>query len=385
MIPRGRQVISGNQAVAYGVMLSRPDLIPAYPITPQTPIIEYLSEYCANGGGPRFTNLESEHSALAYAIAASRTGARVFTATSSQGLLYMHEELQRASRERVPVVLVNVNRGIAMPWTIHPDFNDSMSQRDTGWIQLYCENAQELLDTVICAFRIAESVSIPVMVCEEGFILSHTSEIVDIPEQGAVDAFLPGYVPRWKIDTCDPHVFGVMAGADVYSKILVQLHKDLKASAGVIEEVSKIFSRHFGRSHAPSIELINWSGPELALVTIGSITGSAREFVAKTRDVGLVKIHAFRPFPAIELRDALRSVKKVAVLDRAISFGSGGILSQDLRASLSVLDSHPKVFSFVGGFGGADITPETIEWIFKQVRRQEIPIRDTVIIPAEVS
>lgn len=385
MIPRGKQVISGNQSAAYGVMLSRPDLIPAFPITPQTPIIEYLSEFCARGKGPRFTNMESEHSALAYAIAASRTGARVFTATSSQGLLYMHEELHRASRERVPIVLVNVNRGIAMPWTIHPDLNDSMSQRDTGWIQLYCENAQELLDTVICAFRIAETVSLPVMVCEEGFVLSHTSEIVDIPEQDAVDAFLPPYVPRWKIDPDDPHVFGTMAEASVYSKILTQLHEDLKNSAGVIDNTSKIFSKYFGRSHASSIELINWSNPELALVTIGSITGSARDFVAKTRNVGLVKIHAFRPFPARELRNALGGVKKVAVVDRAISFGSGGILSQDLRASLSLLDFPPKVFSFVGGFGGADITPETLERIFKQVRRQEFPCGDTSVIPAEVS
>ena len=384
MIPQGKQVITGNQAVAYAVMLSKPDLIPAYPITPQTAIMEHLASFCAQGGGPRFTNMESEHSALAYAIAASRAGCRVFTATAFQGLLYMHEELQRASRERVPVVLVNVNRGIAMPWTIHPDFNDSMSQRDTGWIQLYCESVQDVLDTVISAFRIAETTSLPVMVCEEGFFLSHTSEIADIPDQAMVDAFLPAYQPRWRLDPDNPHVFGAMAPAEVYSKMQMQLHRDLEKSIRVIEDTSQKFSRSFGRSRSGPIELVNWDNPKIVFVTIGSVTGSARELVERMDNVGLIKIHSFRPFPASLFKTALCGVEKVIVVDRALSFGSGGILAGEIRGVTSHLDPPPHIFSFVGGFGGADITVATLEWMLKFVKKHERSPHDTIPISCEV-
>lgn len=381
MIPEGKQLISGNQAAAYGVLLSRPDLVAAYPITPQTALIEHIAAVAAKEGKPRFTNMESEHSALAYAIAGSRAGCRVFSATSSQGLYYMHEELQRASRERVPVVLVNVNRGTAMPWTIHPDLNDSMSQRDTGWIQLYCETGQELLDTIICAFRIAESVSLPVMVCEEGFFISHTSEIIDVPKPSLVDSFLSAYVPRWKIDPDEPHVFGAMAEPEMYFEIQKQLHGDLLRSSETIDEVTRAFSEAFGRFHPSTIELVNWHDPKIVLVTIGSVTGSAREFVERFPDVGLLRVHAFRPFPSKLLRDTLCGVKKVMVVDRALSYGFGGTMAGEVRAALSLLDDPPKVFSFVGGFGGVDITPKTLVWAFGITHHHEKPDSETIYLP----
>ena len=192
-LPHGRMVLTADEAAAYAVMLARARAIGCYPITPQTVIVERLADLVAGRADVEFANVESEHAMFGYVIAASRVGVRTFTATSSQGLLYAHEQLHRASRERVPLVAVNVNRAVFAPWSIQPDLSDSMSQRDTGWIQLYCASAQEVLDSILCAYRIAEWAMLPVMVCAEGFLLSHTSEVVDIPEQSTVDAFLPEY------------------------------------------------------------------------------------------------------------------------------------------------------------------------------------------------
>lgn len=207
-----KKLLTGNSAVSYGVMLSRAEVISAYPITPQTTIVEELSEICSDGRlKAKFIRVESEHSALACVAAACATGARVFTATSSHGLAYMHEMLHWTSGTRLPVIMVNANRAIGSPWNIWCDHSDSLAQRDTGWIQLYCQSAQEALDTVIQAYRIAEEVLLPVMVLEDGFFLSHTSDTVDVPEQKEVDAFLPPYRPRYKLDPGDPHTFNIMA------------------------------------------------------------------------------------------------------------------------------------------------------------------------------
>ena len=212
LVPHGRTVLTANEAAAHAVMLARAQVIACYPITPQTIIVERLAELTAGRDDIAFANLESEHSMFGYAVAASRVGVRTFTATSSQGLLYSHEQLHRASRERIPLVMVNVNRAIFAPWSIEPELSDSMSQRDTGWVQLYCGSAQEVLDSVLCAYRIAETAMLPVMVCSEGFILSHTAEVVDVPDQEVVDAFLPPMrAPEdWVIDPDVPRAFSAL-------------------------------------------------------------------------------------------------------------------------------------------------------------------------------
>ena len=212
VVPHGRMVLTADEAAAYAVVLARARAIGCYPITPQTVIVERLADLVAGRDDVEFANLESEHAMFGYVIAASRVGVRTFTATSSQGLLYAHEQLHRASRERVPLVIVNVNRALFAPWSIQPDLSDSMSQRDTGWIQLYCASAQEVLDSVLCAYRIAETVLLPVMVCAEGFLLSHTSEVVEVPDEETVDAFLSALRPPddWLLDPERPRTFSAL-------------------------------------------------------------------------------------------------------------------------------------------------------------------------------
>ena len=223
-LPRGRVVMTANEAAAYAVMLARAQAIGCYPITPQTLIVERLADLVAGRDDVEYANLESEHSMFGYVIAAARVGVRTFTATSSQGLLYAHEQLHRASRERVPLVVVNVNRSVFAPWSLEPDLSDSMSQRDTGWIQLYCSSVQEVLDSVLCAYRIAETALLPVLVCAEGFLLSHTSEILDVPAQDAVDAFIPPFRPPddWLLDPTVPHAFSGAAGAEGLRRVPAQ-------------------------------------------------------------------------------------------------------------------------------------------------------------------
>jgi pyruvate/2-oxoacid:ferredoxin oxidoreductase alpha subunit len=361
-------VITANEAAAYAVVLARARAIGCYPITPQTLIVERLAELVAGRDDVEYANLESEHSMLGYVIAASRTGVRTFTATSSQGLLYAHEQLHRASRERVPLVMVNVNRSVLAPWSLEPDLSDSMSQRDTGWIQLYCSSAQEVLDSVLCAYRIAETVMLPVMVCAEGFLLSHTSEIVDVPSQGDVDAFIPEFRPpdEWVLDPDLPRSYSSLPEPREYAAFQRNVADAMSEARRVIASVASEFTARFGHTKIGALEIAGNFDADTALVSIGTIGDTARELLADDPDLLLVRVHAFRPFPAAELAAVLSGASHVCVVDRAAAFGSFGPLGGDVRAL--DLRNAETVTNVVCGLGGTEVTPGTLRWALDEAR-----------------
>jgi pyruvate/2-oxoacid:ferredoxin oxidoreductase alpha subunit len=367
-LPQGRVVLTANEAAAYAVMLARARAIACYPITPQTLIVERLSELVAGRDDVEFANLESEHAMFGYVIAAARTGVRTFTATSSQGLLYAHEQLHRASRERVPLVVVNVNRAVFAPWSIEPDLTDSMSQRDTGWIQLYCSSAQEVLDSILCAYRIAETALLPVMVCAEGFLLSHTSEVLDVPDQDAVDAFVPELRPPddWLLDPNRPRVLSSLPEPKDYYAFQRNVAEAMDDARSLVAEVASEFTSHFGREKIGALELAGNPEADTALVAIGTIGDSAQELLDGDDDLLVVRVHTYRPFPAAELESALARASYVSVVDRAAAFGSLGPLGADVR-SLDL--GHVKAaVNVVCGLGGADVTPATLRWALDRTR-----------------
>jgi pyruvate/2-oxoacid:ferredoxin oxidoreductase alpha subunit len=367
VVPHGRVVMTTDEAAAHAAVLARVQAIGCYPITPQTIIVERLADLVAGRDDVEFANLESEHSMFGYVIAAARAGVRTFTATSSQGLLYAHEQLHRASRERVPLVIVNVNRAIFAPWSIEPDLTDSMSQRDTGWIQLYCSSAQEVLDSVLCGYRIAETVMLPVMVCAEGFLLSHTSEVLEIPAQSAVDAFLPELVPPvdWLLDPDNPRTFSALPESADYYAFQRHVADAMDEARRVVADVSSEFTSHFGREKVGALELTGNPDADTALVAIGTIGDSARELVEEDDDLLVVRVHTYRPFPAEELSAVLSGASHVCVVDRAAAFGSLGPLGADVKS----LDLEPRaVTNVVCGLGGADVTPVTLRFALDQAR-----------------
>ena len=360
-----KRIITGNQAVAYGVMLSHVELIAAYPITPQTTIVEELSELCATGRvKARFLKVESEHSAMAACIGASTGGVRTFTATSAHGLAYMHEMLHWTSGARLPIVLVNVNRALGPPWNIWNDQGDSLSQRDTGWIQLYCERNQEVLDTILQAYRIAETVRLPVMVVLDAFFLSHTSEPVEIPSEERASGFLQDYSPSYPVDPEKPVSFSGIATPDHYFEFRYKIQMAMEQVPGIARSVEEQFRARFGRSYG-LIETYGKKEAEVLLITAGAITSTSRtviqKMIEKGRNVGGLKIKMVRPLPSEEFYQAIRGAKKIAVLERDLSSGAGGILAQELRASLYHQETRPPIFGFVSGLGGRDITPDLIE------------------------
>jgi len=361
-----KKVIVGNHAVSWGVKLARAEVIAAYPITPQTQIVEELAEMCADGRlAARYIKVESEHSAMAACIGAAAAGVRTFTATSSQGLLLMHEVLHWAGLGRLPVVMADINRAVAPGWSIWTDQNDTLAQRDTGWIQLYCETNQEVLDTTVQAFKLAESVDLPVMIVLDAFFLSHTSEPVDIPEPAAVDAFLPRREARFKLDVNAPRAFGGLTTPAVYMELRMRQQEAMERAREVFEQVEADWEKRFGRRYG-AIERDRIEDADIVLVTSGTVTSTARHVVnerrARGEKVGLVKVKMFRPFPTAALRDALAGVPKVAVLDRNISPGHGGIFAEEIRAALYDLPAaeRPQVDGYVIGLGGRDVTPHTI-------------------------
>jgi pyruvate/2-oxoacid:ferredoxin oxidoreductase alpha subunit len=369
-----KKVMIGNHAVSWGVALARAEVVAAYPITPQTQIVEELAEMCDDGRlAARFIKVESEHSAMAACIGAAAAGARAFTATSSQGLLLMHELLHWAGLGRLPVVMADINRAVAPGWNIWTDQNDTLSQRDTGWVQLYCENNQEVLDTTVQAFRLAEALDLPVMVVLDAFYLSHTSEPVDVPEAAAVDAFLPRREARLKLDVADPRAFGALATPAVYMEMRLRQQEAFDAVPRAYGEIDADWMRRFGRSWA-AVERYRMEGADTVLVTSGTVTSTARHVVnerrARGEKVGLLKIKMFRPFPTAALRQALAGVPRVAVLDRNLSPGHGGIFAEELRAALyDVADwLRPRVDGYVIGLGGRDVTPAVIDECLDRTR-----------------
>ncbi len=371
-----RQLLTGNDAAAEAVKLSRVQVIAAYPITPQTSIAESLSDFVSKKKlDARYMRVESETSALACLIGASMAGARSFTATSSQGLALMHELLHWASGARLPIVLINVNRSMAAPWSLGTDHIDSLSQRDTGWLQFYCEKAQEVLDTVIIAFRLAETVLLPVMILSDGFYLSHFVEPVALPSQKQVDRFLPTRKTQYRLDPKDPHTFGGGVSGLIFARLKKDMQESMEKAKVVFRSLSGEFESIFGRTYAP-VEPYLTEDAEVLLVTVGTITGTARAFVDEARKdgkkVGLLKMKMFRPFPEEEVRQALKGSKRVVVLDRNISLGGEGIFCQELKAALYGMEPKPEVVGVVAGLGGLDVTPEGLGDLYQKVMRGEI-------------
>ncbi len=378
-------VIEGTHAASYAVKLARVQVIAAYPITPQTGVVEELSEIVSRHElNAKFIKVESEHSAMACCIGASITGARAFTATSSQGLALMHELLHWASGSRLPIVMVNVNRAMAPPWSIYVDHNDSLSQRDTGWLQFYAESNQEVLDTVLHAYRIAEKVLLPVMINLDAFVLSHTSEPVAIPKQELIDGFLPKRDAQFKVDPEDPHAFGALVGPDAYMEMRYKLFQAMEDSRQVIREVDSEYAEKFGRSYGGLIEEYCTEGAEVVLLTSATAVSTARVAVDELRSlgfpVGMVKLRTFRPFPVEEIRSISERVGKIGVLDRNVSFGATGMIYQEAKAVLYNAPVKPILFGFIAGLGGRDITTETIKDIFSFVMNHDSPDSETIWI-----
>ncbi len=378
-------VIEGTHAASYAVKLARVQVIAAYPITPQTSVVEKLSEIVSRGElEAKFIRVESEHSAMACCIGSSITGARAFTATSSQGLALMHELLHWSAGSRLPIVMVNVNRAMAPPWSIYVDHNDSLSQRDTGWLQFYAESNQEVMDTVLQAYKIAEIVSLPVMINLDAFVLSHTSEPVAIPKQEFVDEFLPARKTSFKVDTGDPKAFGALIGPDAYMEMRYKLFQAMEDAREVIRDVDSEFSRTFGRSYGGLVEEYYTEDAEIVLMTSATAVSTARIAVDELRGmgfkVGLMKVRAFRPFPVDEIRNLAKRVRKIGVMDRNVSFGATGIIYQETKAVLYNAPVRPSLFGFIAGLGGRDITPETIKEIFSYLMNHDEPERETIWI-----
>ncbi|MEW6027261.1 MAG: transketolase C-terminal domain-containing protein [Planctomycetota bacterium] len=368
-----KEVISGNHAVSFGAMLARAQVISAYPITPQTQIVEMLSEFCRTGRlKAKFIKVESEHSALACCIGASITGARAFTATSSQGLALMHELIHWAANGRLPIVMADVNRSMGPGWSIWTDQNDSLSQRDTGWLQFYCESNQEVLDTIIQGFRIAELISLPVMVVLDAFVLSHTSEAVDIPDIKKVDKFLPPYRPKYRMDLNNPLAFGALVPPDYNFELKYQIQEAMEKGLAVAQKVDNEFRKHFGR-HYGLVESYRCDNAEIILATSGTITSTARDVIDELRKqgqkIGLLKMRLFRPFPAAAVVKNLEKCRKVAVIDRNIGYGVGGIFCQEIKAAFGNHNRRPQIFGYITGIGGRDVTPDTIKEIVQDVRK----------------
>jgi pyruvate/2-oxoacid:ferredoxin oxidoreductase alpha subunit len=372
-----KKVIMGNHALSYGAMLARSEVIAAYPITPQTQVVELLSEMCADGSlKAKFIKVESEHSAMAACIGASIAGARTFTATSSQGLALMHEMLHWASGGRLPVVMGNINRSMAPGWSIWTDQNDSLSQRDTGWMQFYCASNQEVLDTTIQAFKVSEALYIPSMVILDAFALSHTYEVVDVPDQGLVDRYLPKFKPYARVTPAEPHAFGGLTGPEHYFELRYKLQKDMERAIALIEETGREYEKTFGR-HLGLVDEYKCDDAEIILVTSGTAGYTARVAVDDMRKAGLrvgnFRMRVFRPFPFEEVRRVLPRAKKIAVVDRNISYGHHGMFAQEVKSALYQHAGNVPVFGFIAGLGGRDITPATFREVVDYTKAHETP------------
>lgn len=377
-----KKFMTGNHAVAEAVRLCRTQLVAAYPITPQTPIYEKLSDWEATHElGGIMMRTESEHSAMAACLSASLAGARTFTATSSQGLALMHEMLHFASGCRAPVVMACVNRTLAVPWAFWSDQTDSLAQRDTGWIQIYCENNQEALDSVIQAFKIAERVLLPCMVVLEANFISHFMEPVEVPEPESVDRFLPPVQIPKRFDVDNPGFVAPVVSQVQFEGFRRLSHEAMAHALQVIEEVDGNFRNHFGRSYG-LIEAVATEDAELALVTTATITSTARAALVKLRKkglkVGLVKIRVFRPFPTGILRRILDPVSKIAVLERNLSLGREGIFCSELKAALVNADRNHQVQGYLAGIGGTNVDPDLIERVVLDALGRERALDDPI-------
>lgn len=367
-----KKVLMGNHAAAIGAALARVEVVTAYPITPQTQSVELLAELKAKGQfSGQFIRVESEHSAMSGLLGAATAGARTFTSTSSHGLAYMHELLHWVAGARLPVVMAEVNRALAAPWNLWTDQTDSLSQRDTGWMQFYCASNQEVLDSILMAYKIAETVFLPAMVVLDGFTLSHTYEPVAVPDQAEVDKFLPPFRPEYRLDPKAPLAFGGLVGPKDYFRLRKRMSADMAQAERVIVKVGREFAKAFGRSYG-LLETYRCSDASVILVTSGAVASTARAAVDALRKEGLragnIRIRAFRPFPAKALAGFMKPGVKLAVVDRNYSPGCGGIFFQEIKAALYDDKSAVSIYGYIAGLGGGDITPELLQEIWHDAR-----------------
>ncbi|NIT36698.1 MAG: pyruvate ferredoxin oxidoreductase [candidate division Zixibacteria bacterium] len=372
-----REVVTGNHTVSHAARVARAQVVSAYPITPQTQVVEKISEFVADGiMDAKFIKVESEHSAMVACIGASAAGARAFTATSAQGLALMHEVLHWAANARLPVVLANINRAMGPPWTIWTDQIDSLSQRDTGWMQFYADSNQDIFDSILISFKVAEQVLLPAMVVLEAFFLSHTAEPVDFPEQEEADRFLPPRVATHTVDPEHPAAFGGLTGPDHYYELKYMEHNAMLEAEGVIKRAAREYGDITGRYYKMA-DPYACEDADTVLVVSGGIASTAKDAVDEARaagkKLGSLKIWAFRPFPREAVRELLAGKKRVAVVDRNISFGQEGIFCTEVKASLYGRDGAPPVLGFIAGLGGRDVKVRDLLAIAEAAEKADCP------------
>ncbi|HEX9181546.1 MAG TPA: transketolase C-terminal domain-containing protein [Burkholderiales bacterium] len=366
----------GSHGVAEAVALCRPEVICAYPISPQTHIVEALGEMVKGGEltGCDFINVESEFAAMSVAIGASAAGARAYTATASQGLLFMVEAVYNASGLGLPIVMTVANRAIGAPINIWNDHTDAMSQRDCGWIQLYAETNQEALDLHIQAFRLGEELSLPVMVCMDGFILTHAYERMDIPTQEQVDAYLPPYEPRQVLDPREPVSIGAMVGPEAFTEVRYLAHAKQMQALDLIPQIAGEFKTVFGRDSGGLVRPYRAEDAQTIIVGLGSVLGTIKDTVDELRDegvkIGVLGVTSFRPFPLAAVREALKNAQRVVVMEKALAVGIGGILSTNVRMALSGIQLHG--YTVIGGLGGRAITKAALHRVFRQAIHDQL-------------
>lgn len=360
--------LEGSRAVAETIASCRPEVIGAYPISPQTHIVEALSSLVKTGAlAPcEYINVESEFAAMSVCIGASAVGARTYTATASQGLLYMSEAVYNAAGLGLPIVMTVANRALGAPINIWNDHSDAMSQRDSGWIQLYVESNQEAVDVHVQAFRLAEALSLPVMVCMDGFVLTHAVERVELPTQAQVDAFLPTFAPRQRLDPDDPVTIGAMVGPEAFTEVRYLQHEKHLDALERIAALAAEFEAAFGRPSGGLVRGYRIEDAETVVVALGSVLGTIQDVVDELRDegerIGALALRSFRPFPVTAVRTALTGARRVIVIDRALAPGVGGIVGQDVRLALTGLDVP--VHDVVAGLGGRAITAASLRALF---------------------
>lgn len=367
---------SGNYAAAEAVKYANVDVVAGYPITPSTKIVEKINEDIAQGLKCKFISVEGEHSAMAATVAASAAGARVFTATSSQGLLYMHEVLHMAAGGRLPIVMVNVNRGVFAPWTLKADHQDALSQRDTGWIQIYCASNQEIFNAILQAYKIAETTYLPVMVNFDGFLLSHCEELIYLPEKEKISEFLPDYKPMWFLDTENPTSFSNVTNPNEYSEFRKKLSDDIYKASSTVKKAAEKYKEKTGLWDGDTIETFQTEDAEIIMIGMGSLASELKQYVNLLRNegvlAGLIRIRTFIPFPAEEIMNILNEDMSVLVIDRNYHFGAReGIIASELRNFLYGKLNVRSLKGIVAGIGGIEMNYESIRDEVKKLREEE--------------
>ncbi|NIP66658.1 pyruvate ferredoxin oxidoreductase [Candidatus Bathyarchaeota archaeon] len=361
---------TGNHVAGYACKAARAEVIAAYPITPQSPVVEQIADFVERGEmDAKYIRVESEHSAMAACIGAAAAGVRTFTATSAHGLALMHEMLHWASAARLPIVMSVVNRAMGPGWNIWADFSDSLSQRDTGWIQFYCADNQEIFDTIIQAYKLCENkeVMMPAMVCHEGLILSHTSMPVELPGQKDIDDFLPPYNPLWTLDVNKPFTHGSLIYPEWYMEFRYFMNEAMEAARRLIPRIDAEYARIFGREYGGHIEQYRCEDADLVLLSMGTIGSEAKIAVDHLRTrglkVGAARVRVFRPFPKAQIRNLAEDSAMLSVIDRHASYGMEGPLFTEVKASIYNSDDPPLMAGFIAGLGGRDVTFSDIEEI----------------------